>query len=88
MLPYLFCLNLNGVTDAESVRTNPEKNKILPIGSGEFEKSMIQTVLNSGYDGPIGILGHIAHQDAMISLQENINGLQRLLEELEDKRKG
>ena len=85
MLPYLICLNLNGVTDAEAVRENPDKNKILPIGSGKFEKSMIQSVLNSGYDGPIGILGHIAHQDAMISLQENINGLQQLLEELESE---
>ena len=83
MLPYLICLNLNGVTDTASVRAYPEKNKILPIGSGKSEKRIIQSVLNSGYNSPIGILGYIAKQDAKISLQENIDGLQRLLSELE-----
>jgi hypothetical protein len=82
-LPYLICLNLNGVTDAASVRANPEKNKILPIGSGKFARRIIQFVLNSGYKSRIGILEYIAKQDAKISLQENTDGLPRLLSELE-----
>ncbi|MBC8872502.1 MAG: TIM barrel protein [Planctomycetes bacterium] len=75
MKPYLLCLNLNGMNDG----ANP---KILPIGQGQHEKSMIQAVLDSGYQGPIGILDHRGAIDAEKSLSENLEGLQKLLAEL------
>ncbi|MCD8533707.1 MAG: ThuA domain-containing protein [Verrucomicrobia bacterium] len=70
--PYLLCLNLNGM-NAE------EKPKILTIGSGTHEKSMIQAVLDSGYAGPIGIIDHLEQRDSLQVLQENILGLQEHL---------
>ncbi|MFH1265578.1 MAG: AP endonuclease, partial [Planctomycetota bacterium] len=57
MMPYLLCLNLNGMNDG----ANP---KILPIGRGRHDKRLIETIAESGYRGPIGILDHRADVDA------------------------
>ncbi|MEZ5329224.1 MAG: hypothetical protein R3F19_29600 [Verrucomicrobiales bacterium] len=77
MLPYLHCLNLNGMADPETVEGMT--NKIIPIGSGKHESAMIQTVIASGYGGPIGILDHLDAQDAEVSLRNNIDGLREVL---------
>ncbi len=78
MQPYLLCLNLNGMMDAEAVRQNSGKNKIVPIGQGKYEGTMIKQVLACGYSGPIGILDHRAHMDAEESLRLNLEGLDAL----------
>lgn len=70
--PWLLCLNLNGMNDNE-------QPKILPIGSGKHETTMIQTILNSGYAGPIGIIDHREQLDAEESLQQNLTGLGKVL---------
>ena len=77
MRPYLLCLNLNGMNDG----ANP---KILSLGQGQHEKRMLQVILRSGYQGPIGILDHRGDRDAEESLKENLDGLKRLLGELGD----
>ena len=56
------------------------EKKIIPIGSGKHEAKMIQSVIASGYDGPIGVLDHRKELDARKSLQQNLDGLDRLLE--------
>jgi sugar phosphate isomerase/epimerase len=71
--PYLLCLNLNGMND----RAQP---KILPIGQGRHEKQMIDIVIDSGYQGPIGILDHRNELDAEVSLRQNLDGLSRVLQ--------
>ncbi|MCA9076320.1 MAG: hypothetical protein KDA93_14920 [Planctomycetaceae bacterium] len=73
MQPYILCLNINGMAD-EAVVTSG-RDKILPIGSGLHERKMLQTVVDSGYDGPIGILDHRSELDAEESLRANLNGL-------------
>lgn len=75
MMPYLHCLNLNGMNDGE----NP---KILGIGKGAHELEMIRFVVDSGYQGPIGILDHRPELDAKDSLTENIDGLRWLRDEM------
>jgi trehalose utilization protein len=71
MSPYLLCVNLNGMNrDADP--------KILSIGSGSQEKAMIATLISEGYEGPIGILGHIASEDVEVTLSNNLAGLHRL----------
>ncbi|MCH5373922.1 MAG: sugar phosphate isomerase/epimerase [Planctomycetes bacterium] len=75
MKPYLLCLNLNGMNDG----ANPQ---IVPLGKGQHERAMMQTILNSGYRGPIGILDHRGSIDAQQSLRENLDGLQQLVEQL------
>lgn len=70
ILPYLWCVNLNGMKE--------EGPKIMTIGQGANEKEMIQLLLDKGYKGPWGILGHVKGGDAEFILEENLNGLQTL----------
>ena len=79
MLPYLYCVNLNGMVEAEQVNEKTLENKILTLGTGKFEKEMIQTVIDSGYTGPIGVIDHRNELDSEPAIQENIDGLQELL---------
>jgi hypothetical protein len=82
MTPYLLCVNLNGMMDAQATIDDARKNKIVPIGAGVHEQQMIQTLVASGYDGPIGIIGHRQELDAEKVLLGNINGLNRTIKEL------
>ena len=77
MKPYLLCLNLNGMSG------NGQKfRKILPIGKGSNEAGMMKTIIEAGYEGPIGILGHVASRDVEVVLGENLDGLRKLTETL------
>jgi len=78
MQPYLLCINLNGMND----NAQP---KILPIGAGQHERKMMETIARSGYRGPIGILGHRADMDAEVALRQNLDGLKKLLAEIGDQ---
>jgi hypothetical protein len=77
MKPYLLCLNLNGMNDGA-------KPMILRLGKGQHEKAMMQTILESGYKGPIGVLGHTSGEDIEVVLRENLEGLKGLLGDLGD----
>ena len=79
MKPYLLCLNINGMDDAATVAAG--HNKILPVGSGKHERELLKQVKASGYDGPIGILDHRERLDAEESLRQNLDGLNRLVQE-------
>jgi sugar phosphate isomerase/epimerase len=75
MVPYLWCLNLNGMKSG---------TKILPIGEGEDDLGILKAILASGYRGPIGILNH-RDIDAEEGLRQNIEGLKTLLAKLGDE---
>ncbi len=81
MLPYLHCLNLNGMNDAA-------QPKILGIGKGTHELEMIREIVTSKYRGPIGILDHRNELDARDSLLENIEGLEWVRKEIEQPGSG
>ena len=74
MQPYLLCLNLNGMNDGA-------KPKILPLGQGQHDKNLLRIIRRSGYEGPIGILDHRSDTDAKVALQQNLDGLKKLLSE-------
>ena len=71
--PYLICLNLNGMNDG----ANP---KIVSVGRGQHDRAMLETIVRSGYDGPVGIIGHRAELDARVALAESLAGLDGLFE--------
>ena len=75
MLPYLLCINLNGMANKDTLKPKSLENKILPIGSGLHEERMIQAIIESGYDGPIGVIDHLDNQDTEKSLRDNLAGL-------------
>jgi sugar phosphate isomerase/epimerase len=88
MQPYLLCVNLNGMADAEKVDVTQMEHKIMPIGSGEFEREMIKVIIGSGYAGPIGIIGHRKDEDLAVTLRANLEGLEGVLDSLEEGRDG
>jgi sugar phosphate isomerase/epimerase len=83
MLPHLYALNLNGmVPDGDR-----QGRKILPLGAGTVDPGLLKTIRDSGYRGPIGILGH-TDDDAEQRLLDNLDGLDWLLPQLEGKPPG
>ena len=78
MKPLLLCVNLNGMNE----NGNP---KILPIGSGQHEQKMMETIRQSGYTGPIGILDHREALDAEESLTQNLEGMKKVLKQIGDE---
>ncbi|MCH8328710.1 MAG: hypothetical protein IID15_09360 [Candidatus Marinimicrobia bacterium] len=76
MQPYLMALNLNGMKTG-----GPQ---ILALGAGDRELAMLEIVRESGYAGPVGILGHRADEDVQIVLSKNIAGLKKLLKQSGD----
>jgi hypothetical protein len=83
MKPYLLCLNLNGMNRHGDQR----HQKILPIGSGECDLKLLKVIQESGYSGPVGIIGH-TQDDVEHRLQDNLDGLHWLLPQLEGKPAG
>lgn len=77
MLPYLKAVNLNGM--------KTEGPQILPVGKGEHEKQMIRVLLDKGYNGPLGILGHVEDADVELILKGNLEGLEQILGEVGGK---
>ena len=59
--------------------------KILPLGQGKHETAMLQTLIDSGYSGPIGILDHRNDTDSKIALKANLDGLKILENQLKLK---
>ena len=77
MQPHLLALNINGM--------KKDGPMILPLGEGDCELEMLKVVKQSGWRGPLGILGHRAEMDAEVALRGNIEGLQKLLRQLGDE---
>jgi len=58
--------------------------KILVLGQGDLDLQLARTICESGYDGPIGILGH-TQDDAEARLLDNLEGLDWIAGELTGK---
>ncbi|MDX1925025.1 MAG: DUF6797 domain-containing protein [Pirellulaceae bacterium] len=80
MKPHLLALNLNGMVP----KGDQIDQKIVPLGAGSLDKDLLKVVRASGYQGPIGILNHTDH-DAEARLQDNLDGLDWLLPQLDGK---
>jgi hypothetical protein len=79
MKPYLLCLNLNGMS--------AKGPKILPLGAGEADVKLLKIIADSGYSGPIGIVGH-TEDDVELRLRDNLDGLDWILPQLSGNRPG
>jgi putative heme-binding domain-containing protein len=76
--PHLWTVNLNGM-DKGGDRVG---RKILPLGQGALDLAILKQIRDSGYKGPIGILGH-TQDDAEERLKDNLDGLDWLLPQLD-----
>ena len=81
--PHLLCLNLNGMS------RNGDRlgKKILPLGEGELDVSLLKILRASGYRGPVGIIGH-TQDDVEQRLADNLEGLEWLLPQVDGKPAG
>ncbi|MEY5008931.1 MAG: hypothetical protein RLZZ253_70 [Verrucomicrobiota bacterium] len=77
MLPHLICLNLNGM----DIAGDQHGRKILPLGVGTEDLTLLRMIRDSGYKGPIGILNHTG-EDAEERLLDNLDGLTWLTTQL------
>jgi hypothetical protein len=59
--------------------------KILPVGAGQHDQALLKSIARSGYTGPIGILDHRGDIDAEESLKQNLDGLARVVSELQEQ---
>ncbi len=83
MMPHLKALNLNGMDPG----ADPGARKILPLGQGSLDLGLLKTIRDSGYRGPIGILGH-TQDDAEDRLRDNLDGLDWLVPQLDGQPAG
>ncbi len=74
MLPYLSTININGM--------RVEGPKIITLGEGDRELELLRIIGTSGYNGPIGIIGHTDGEDIRIVLERNLYGLEELKKQL------
>jgi hypothetical protein len=74
MKPHLLCVNVNGM--------KKDGPKILPVGQGDDDLSLLRALRDSGYAGPVGILNHREEVDAEQGLKENLDGLEKLVARL------
>lgn len=74
MKPWLWTININGM--------KKEGPQILTVGSGDQELAMLKAIEKSGFQGTIGILGHIEDDDVEKVLQRNLAGLETLRRQL------
>jgi sugar phosphate isomerase/epimerase len=75
MMPYLSAINLNGM--------KKEGPKIIPLGDGDRELDMIRVIRDAGYRGSIGIIGHTEGEDIRIVLERNLEGLRKMLDQVQ-----
>lgn len=74
MKSHLRCVNINGM--------NVNGPKILTVGEGEEELRMIKLLISEGYNGPIGIIGHIENVDVKEILEKNLTGVENIKNQL------
>jgi sugar phosphate isomerase/epimerase len=83
MKPHLIALNLNGMV----MNGDRIGKKILPLGQGDLDFELLKAIRDSGYAGPVGILGH-TDDDAEERLLDNLDGLAWLRAKLASKDPG
>ena len=80
MKPYLMALNLNGM-DAGGDKA---AGRSCRWARASIDLDLLRIIRDSGYHGPIGILGH-TQDDAEARLHDNLDGLDWLLPQLDGK---
>jgi putative heme-binding domain-containing protein len=77
MLPHLYAINLNGMFP----KGDQLGLKILPLGTDDLDLTILRTIKDSGYRGPLGILGH-TQDDVEERLRDNLDGFDWLVANL------
>jgi hypothetical protein len=78
---HVIAINLNGmVPDGDQ-----SGQKIHPLNAGTEEAALLRIIHDSGWQGDVGILSHIADRDAAETLARNLTGYEQLMAALTPK---
>lgn len=75
--PHLYAINLAGLKKVDT-------GNFYGVGEGDSEYEMIETILNSDYQGPIGIINHDTKRDAEVGLETEMAGLNKVLQTVKE----
>ncbi|MFO0812977.1 MAG: sugar phosphate isomerase/epimerase [Gemmatales bacterium] len=81
LLPHLQCVTLNGM----DIDGDKHGRKILPLGVGTQDVTVLKQLQASGYKGRVAILGHMHEYDVADRLRDNLDGLRWLVPQLDGK---
>jgi len=77
LVPHLWAVILNGMQEG-----GPD---FITVGDGNRDLGMLKVIRDSGYSGPIGIMNHDENRDAEVGLRLNMEGLKKMLREMNDQ---
>jgi hypothetical protein len=77
LVPHLWAVILNGMQQG-----GPD---FITVGDGDRDLGMLKVIRDSGYRGPIGLMNHDKNRDAEVGLRLNMEGLKKLLRQMDDR---
>jgi hypothetical protein len=77
LVPHLWAVILNGMQEG-----GPD---FITVGDGDRDLGMLKVIRDSGYSGPIGIMNHDEKRDAEVGLRLNMEGLKKMLRQMNDQ---
>ncbi|MCX6894284.1 MAG: TIM barrel protein [Verrucomicrobia bacterium] len=83
MQPYLLAISLHGLTKDGDLQKNSLREA--PLGQGEEDLRLLRIIKDSGWNGPVCMLGEMASADAELRLQDQLDGLDWLVPQLEGR---
>ncbi|MDD5140693.1 MAG: hypothetical protein PHY43_10595 [Verrucomicrobiales bacterium] len=86
MQPYLLAISLHGLTKDGDLQKNSLRKA--PLGQGEEDLRLLRIVKDSGWSGPVCMLGEMPSADVELRLQDHLDGLDWLVPQLEGKPPG
>ena len=84
MQPYLLAVSLHGLTKDGDLKGLGAA----PLGQGEEDLRLLRIIKASGWTGPVGLIGEMASADVEPRLQDQLDGLDWLVPQLEGKAPG
>jgi hypothetical protein len=75
LVPHLWAVILNGMQDGGP--------PVITVGDGDRDLELTRVICGSGYRGPIGLINHDDNRDAEVGLRMNMEGLKKLLKQLD-----
>jgi sugar phosphate isomerase/epimerase len=85
MQPHLLAITLNGMIKDGDLRSHEQGTA--PLGQGDQDLRLLRIIKQSGWNGPVGIILEVT-ADARTRLQDNLDGLDWLVPQLDGKPAG
>ena len=79
--PYLLAISLHGLTKDGDLKHNSLRDA--PLGQGEEDLRLMRLIRDSGWTGPVCLIGEMPGVDAELRLQDQLDGLDWLVPQLD-----